>query len=126
MEQTQALTLTQLSFFQSHVASLSDGRSVSPSGEKCLIIKQEVVGTHSELHGDMKRAQFRPFTLYPCQCPMMGRWPKSMTTMSTARPLPEGTSAGDGLRENICPGNVTKPLIPHGSRAGMVLDTKVE
>ena len=49
MEQTQALTLTQLSFFQSHVASLSDGRSVSPSGEKCLIIKQEVVGTQMRI-----------------------------------------------------------------------------
>lgn len=45
MEKTQALTLTQLSFSQSHVAYLSDGRSVSPSGEKCLIIKQEIADT---------------------------------------------------------------------------------
>lgn len=80
MKQTQALTLTQLSFSQSHL--LSDGRSVSPSGEKCLIIKQEIVDTPSELHGAMKRTQFRPFILYPCQCPIMGGWPKSMATMS--------------------------------------------
>ena len=66
------------------ISSLSDGRSVSPSGEKCLIIKQEIVDTHSELHGATKRAQFRPFILYPCQCPIMGRWPKSMATMSTS------------------------------------------
>lgn len=64
------------------ISSLSDGRSVSPSGEKCLIIKQEIVDTPSELHGAMKRTQFRPFILYPCQCPIMGGWPKPMATMS--------------------------------------------
>ena len=39
--------------------------------------------------------------------------------------LKEPLQADDGLRGNICPGNVTIPPIPFGSRPGIVLDAVV-